>query len=150
MIGALVTLLMIAGSASAASFSDADGDGVVEPGEEVNFEGDTTYIDENGITHYIQEWYWDFDSDGNIDADGQFPTHTYDGEGNFVVTLHQLNAGHRIAYLDVEVKNNEDPEHDCKDWDHIKRFIQEHPENKNKLRWILKKMDKLELGPCDC
>lgn len=150
MLASIITLVMIAGSASAVSFTDEDGDGVAEPGEVITLEGDFSIIDDNGIEHFIEEWYWDFDSDGNFDAMGQIVTYSFDEEGNYQVTVHELNGGQYVKNLDIEVTNNDEPEHDCKDWDHIKRFIEKHPENKNKLKWILKKLDKLEEKDTDC
>jgi len=37
-------------------------------------------------------WQWDFDSDGIIDSEEQFPEHTYQFEGDFTVSLTVSNA----------------------------------------------------------
>jgi len=37
-------------------------------------------------------WQWDFDSDGVVDSEEQFPEYTYQFEGDFTVTLTVSNA----------------------------------------------------------
>ena len=102
----LISFLILAGSASAFSYSDADGDGVCEPGEEITFVGDDTYTDENGIEHTIQGWYWDFESDGFWDTSGKIVTHTFPAEGQYRVTLYEHNGDGWYIIRIIETKNN--------------------------------------------
>ena len=104
---------MIAGSASAASYSDADGNGVCEVGEEITFEGDISYVDENGVEHFFESWYWDFDGDGSWEENGRIKTYTFDCAGVYLVKLYEINAQGKLITFEFEVKeNNDDPGND--------------------------------------
>jgi hypothetical protein len=146
---AFIAILALASSVSAVSYSDEDGDGTCETGEVITFEGDEYYMDSNGNIHYYQEWMWDFNGDGEVDAFGRVVTHTFESEGTHVVTLFQRNGNKEIIEIQIEVESDDD-DHECKDYYHIVKFMEKHPENKNKLDWILKKIEKLEDGKCDC
>lgn len=100
----IMMFLMIAGTASAASYSDADGDGVCEPGEEITFYGDISYFDENGKEHRYDTWYWDFDGDGNYEGRSRDITYIFDAEGTYTVTLYEINDDDNLVILTVEVK----------------------------------------------
>jgi hypothetical protein len=138
---------MFTGSASAASYSDADGDYVCEPGEEITFEGDISYIDEEGIEHWYDIWYWDLDGDGVYESNGRVQTVIFEDEGTYTVALYEINNIAQVIDFEIEIEE----EHQCKYWDKIKRFMKEHPENKNKEKWIMHHMEKLrEMDKCDC
>jgi PKD repeat protein len=50
----------------------------------------------------ITSWSWDFDNDGTVDATTQNPSHTYQNDGNYTVSL-KVNDG---TYSDSETKTN--------------------------------------------
>jgi len=89
---------------SAASYSDADGDGFNEVGETITFVGDDSYIDKYGVEHPFVEWYWDFESDGIIDAyPDQIVTHTYDKVGTYKVTIYAIDDINIIIEFRIEI-----------------------------------------------
>jgi hypothetical protein len=155
--------LIIAGSTNAASYSDADGDGVCEVGEEIAFEGDISYIDEDGNEHFFQSWYWDFDNDGSWEENGRTKTHTFDSTGVYLVKLYEINAQGKLITFEIDVKeNNDNPGNDddddqddddddddddeCKHryriWRKVKRFLRRHPKYRHRVRWALKHLMK--------
>lgn len=61
----------------------------------------------------INSWSWDFDNDGNIDATEQDPSHVYDLEGSYTVTLSvsdgiQKKSIIKTDYISVEVETSLD------------------------------------------
>jgi parallel beta-helix repeat protein len=88
------------------TISDADGDGVCEPGELITFTGDATYYDEFGSEHDYVEWLWDFDGDGSSDYSGKSISHTFQDDSIYKVTLIESNGESVTITEDVEVQYN--------------------------------------------
>ena len=86
----IIGLVLFTGVSCAITHSDENNNGVNEVGETITFVGDDSYVDENSVEHPIYNWYWDFDSDGIIDALGQIVTHTYDELGTYLVTVYEI------------------------------------------------------------
>ena len=108
-----VVFIFLTTGASAVTYNDTDGDGICEPCEEITFEGDISYIDDQGNEHWFSMWEWDFDSDGTIDATGRVVKHTFDTEGVYKITLKEINADGFLVVFEIEVKSdqpNPDPE----------------------------------------
>ncbi len=96
-----VVFVLLATGASAVTYNDADGDGICEPSEEITFEGDVSYIDDQGNEHWFSMWEWDFDSDGTIDATGRIVKYTFDTEGIYQVTLKEINANGYVVVFEI-------------------------------------------------
>ena len=143
---AFIALGLSAGSVSAYEISDADGDGVNEPGEVITLIGDDSYIDENGDEHSYTAWHWDFDGDYIFEKSGQIITHIYPVEGIYTVTLQLVNSGIKLEEITIEV-NTEEPEPPyCYKFKKIKNILK-WLENDNipdevKINLILKHMNK--------
>jgi hypothetical protein len=97
----MVFALITASSVTAVSFSDADGDGLCEPGEEITFYGDPEF-----------DYYdWDFDGDGLPDDNGEVVTYVFETEGIYTVSVVETN-GHteqKILIVVVESEDNQEP-----------------------------------------
>ncbi len=148
---------MVAGGATAASYSDADGDGKIEVGEEISFHGDEFYFDEQGYQHDYNNWWWDFDNDGNWDVWGIDQIYVFDEEGVYTVTLVQSNGDMEIVVFSIDVvvgdEEPEEPEgreHRCMKWKLIKRLANRNVKLKHEIRWLLKYAKHIQKGKCDC
>ena len=105
----LFSLVIMTSSANAVSFSDADGDGICEPGEEITFIGDETYTSSDGEVHEFKNWYWDLDGDGDWDINAPIVTATFDIEGAHIVTVYQRNGDALFITLTVIVESEPVP-----------------------------------------
>ena len=105
----LVSLVIMASSVNAISISDADADGICEPGEEITFIGDETYTSSDGVVHEFKHWYWDLDGDGQWDIDAPIVTTTFDTEGAHIVTVYQRNGDAMFITLTVVVESEPMP-----------------------------------------
>lgn len=143
----MATVILLATSAAAVSFSDADGDGICEPGEEITFVGDDYYIDEYNIKQEYTTWDWDFDGDGLPDDGGKTVTHTFDEEGVYTVVVTQYN-GHSVEItltVEVESEEIEKPDYlcDCKKvMKTIHHLAPKHPLFPVMLKLIVKHLEK--------
>ncbi|WP_455392632.1 PKD domain-containing protein [[Eubacterium] cellulosolvens] len=146
LLAVFICLGMLAGSASAASYSDADGDGNCEPNEEITFVGDYSYIDDQGNEHLFHEWYWDTDNDGVWDMEGQIITLTFPAEGEYTVTLLQINDEGKIEEIKINVKADDPAPHHCFKFKKIKKILKwlknNHIPDKIKIKLIIKHMKK--------
>lgn len=79
-----------------ASVSDAAPD----TGQTVTFSGTTSHPDNPA---FFTTLAWDFDSDGDTDAQGPNPTHAYPTAGNFIARLTATGAGQDTARAKVAV-----------------------------------------------
>jgi len=76
---------------------------VVQPGEEVQFDGSaSTDTDCGGIS--IVEWEWDWEGDGEFTGVGSAPVHSYDTEGTFYVQLQVTDDEGGTDLLDFPLK----------------------------------------------
>ena len=159
MLVGLVTFVLLATSATAVSFTDADGDGICEPSEEITFTGDDVYTDEFGLEHDYTAWEWDFDNDGEYDdASGKVVKFTFPEEGSYTVRVLQSNGDYKEITITVEVKNennsepksiDDDPKDDAKIkkliMNLLRKLIRKHPRiyllMKLLLRYLEKKYD---------
>lgn len=143
---AFIALGLSAGSVGAYEISDADGDGVNEPGEIITLIGDDGYTDENGVEHPYTGWHWDFDGDYVFEESGQIVTHIFPEEGSYMVTLMYVNSGITIEEITIEV-NTEEPEPPyCYKFKKIKNIIKwldnDNIPDEVKIKLILKHMEK--------
>jgi hypothetical protein len=109
-------MIISAGTACAVSYTDADGDGICEPGEEITFEGDP----------HFDYYDWDFDGDGLPDDNGVVVTHTFEDEGVYIVTLVETN-GHTEQHtlvITVESEDNNDPDPEDKMFEKFMKKIE--------------------------
>ncbi len=75
-----------------------------EEGDNVTFTDNSTTDDPNDP---ITDWEWDFDGDGQTDSYEQNPTHEFDQEGNYTVTLTVSNSrGSDSKTVTIVVGNN--------------------------------------------
>jgi hypothetical protein len=117
------------------SYSDADGDGICEPGEEITFYGDPEF-----------DYYdWDFDGDGLPDDNGEVVTYTFCEEGVYTVSVIETN-GHteqKILIIEVETDDHNEPEPDGKDKENklekkIEKILDRLNRNNVKINIIIK------------
>ena len=85
-----------------ARVSDAN----VDPGQAVTFSASATHPDDPG---FFTNLAWDFDSDGQTDAQGANPTHAYPAAGNFIARVTATGAGQDTAVAKVRVNVAQPP-----------------------------------------
>ena len=85
-----------------ARVSDAD----VNPGQTITFSATATHPREPG---YFTNLAWDFDSNGESDAQGASATHAYPAVGNFVARVRATGAGLDTAVAKVRVNVAQPP-----------------------------------------
>jgi hypothetical protein len=111
-----ILVIISAATACAISFTDADEDGICEPGEEITFEGDP----------HFDYYDWDFDGDGLPDDNGAVVTYIFEEEGVYIVTLVETN-GHTEQHsmiIIVQSDDNNDPDPDEKKGEKLEKKIE--------------------------
>ena len=99
-----ITIIIFSGVCTAVTYSDADGDGICEVGEVITFIGDDSYVDEEANEYPFNNWSWDFESDGIIDAYGKEVNHTYNEKGNYVITVYELGEVNIKSKVEIKIQ----------------------------------------------
>ena len=141
---AFLFIILSAATACAVSYSDADNDGICEPGEEITFQGDP----------YFDYYDWDFDGDGLADDNGEVVTYTFEEEGVYVVSVIESNGHTEQKNLTIVVQSDDDPQNEpddkelCKFKRKIAKILDRLYRNNVKIniivKLLLKEYNKLE------
>ena len=109
---------------SAVSYSDADNDGICEPGEKITF-----YADPN-----FDYYDWDFDNDGLPDDNGEVVTHIFTEEGVYTVSVVETNGHTEQKSIEIVVASENEPSSEP-EFDNYMKIM-------NKIEKILTRLDR--------